>query len=100
LPTSGSYKNCEKCQFCTDSLYFKENTEFEIILKLRLDVNRKKQIAEYPFNSYVGKQINNYAQARGCMIKMEGRLIQIVTKEEFKKHLQDNVSCKVLRSLT
>ncbi len=36
-------KKCKECQFHMDSLTFKENTEYEVILsKLRLDVGRKK----------------------------------------------------------
>jgi hypothetical protein len=36
-------RNCKECQFCMDSLTFKENTEYEVILsKLRLDVERKQ----------------------------------------------------------
>ncbi len=36
-------KNCKEYQFLVDSLLFKENTEYEIILcKLRLDEGWKK----------------------------------------------------------
>jgi hypothetical protein len=36
-------RNCKECRFRMDSLSFKENTEYEIILsKLSLDVDRKK----------------------------------------------------------
>jgi hypothetical protein len=35
-------KNCKECQFQKNSLSFKENTEYEVILtKLKLDVERK-----------------------------------------------------------
>jgi hypothetical protein len=35
-------RNCKECQFRMDSLTFKENTEYEVILnKLHLDVERK-----------------------------------------------------------
>jgi hypothetical protein len=55
-----------------DSLSFKENTKYEIILsKLRLDVDRKKWVAGYPFNTLVERLILNYAQARGYMGRME-----------------------------
>jgi hypothetical protein len=38
--------NCKECQFRMDSLSFKENTEYEIILsKLKLDKERKKWVA-------------------------------------------------------
>jgi hypothetical protein len=47
-------RNCKECQFRMDSLTFKENTEYEIILnKLHLDVERKQWIAGYPFNTLV-----------------------------------------------
>ncbi len=47
-------KNCKECQFRTDSLSFKENAEYEVILsKLKLDVDRKKWVAGYPFNTMV-----------------------------------------------
>ncbi len=37
-----------------DSLTFKENAGYEVILsKLRLDVDRKKWVAGYPFNTMV-----------------------------------------------
>jgi hypothetical protein len=47
-------RNCKECRFLMDSLSFKENTEYEIILsKLRLNVDRKKWVARYPFNTMV-----------------------------------------------
>jgi hypothetical protein len=60
-----------------DSLTFKENMEYEVILsKLHLDVGRKQWIAGYPFNTLVEKLIDNYGQARGCMSRMEARLLK------------------------
>jgi hypothetical protein len=59
-------KNCKECQFCMEGLSFKENTEYEVILsKLRLDVDRRKWEAGYPFNMMVERLIDNYNQARG-----------------------------------
>jgi hypothetical protein len=44
-----------------DSLSY---TEYEIILsKLRLDVDRKKWVAGYPFNTLIECLIDNYNQA-------------------------------------
>jgi hypothetical protein len=60
------FSPCKECQFQMASLSFKENTEYEIILsKLKLDVNRKRWIAAYPFNMLVGQLIDNYSQAKG-----------------------------------
>jgi hypothetical protein len=54
-----------------DSLTFKENAEYEVILsKLQLDVERKKWIAGYPFNTMVERLSDNYNQARGYMSRM------------------------------
>ncbi len=75
-----------------DSLTFKENTEYEIILnKLHLDVERKQWIAGYPFNTLVEKLIDNYNQARGCMSRMETRLLKKRRIAEFNRQFQDNV---------
>jgi hypothetical protein len=39
-------KNCKECQFLMDSLSYKENTKYEIILsKLKLDEGRKRWVA-------------------------------------------------------
>jgi hypothetical protein len=58
-------KNCKEFQFHMDSLSFKENAEYKVILsKLRLDHDRKKWVDAYSFNTYVEKLIDNYLQAR------------------------------------
>jgi hypothetical protein len=70
-------RNCKEYQFRMDSLTFEENTEYEVILsKLHLDVERKQWIAGYPFNTLVEKLVDNYGQARGCMSRMETRLLK------------------------
>jgi hypothetical protein len=85
-------RNCKECQFRMDSLTFKENTEYEVILsKLHLDVERKQWIAGYPFNTLVEKLIDNYNQARGCMSRMEARLVKKGRIAEFNRQFQDNV---------
>jgi hypothetical protein len=86
-------RNCKECQFRMDSLTFKENTEYEVILsKLQLDVERKQWIAGYPFNTLVEKLIDNYGQARGCMSRMETRLLKKGRIAEFNRQFQDNVN--------
>ncbi len=45
-------RNCKECQFRMDSLTFKENSEYEVILsKLQMDMERKKWVVGYPFNT-------------------------------------------------
>jgi hypothetical protein len=94
-------RNCKECQFRMDSLTFKENTEYEIILnKLHLDVERKQWIAGYPFNTLVEKLIDNYNQARGCMSRMESRLLKKGRIAEFNRQFQDNVDRGVFRPIS
>jgi hypothetical protein len=93
-------RNCKECQFRMDSLTFKENAEYEVILsKLQLDVKRKKWVAGYPFNTLVEKLIDNYNQARGCMSRMEARLLKKGRLEEFNRQFQDNVDRRVFRPI-
>jgi hypothetical protein len=83
-----------------DSLNFKENTEYEIILgKLRLDVGRKKWVAGNPFNTMVERLIDNYNQARGYMSKMEARLLKPGRLDEFNRQFQDNVDRGVFKAI-
>ncbi len=84
-----------------DSLTFKENTEYEVILnKLHLDVERKQWIAGYPFNTSVEKLIDNYNQARGCMSRMEARLLKKGRIAEFNRQFQDNVNRGVFKPIS
>jgi hypothetical protein len=60
-----------------DSLLFKENAEYKIILiKLRLDIVWKKWVAGYLLITLLGWLIDNYSQARGYMSNMETRLVK------------------------
>ncbi len=94
-------RNCKECQFRMDSLTFKENMEYEVILsKLRLDVERKKWIAGYPFNTMVERLIDNYNQARGYMSMMEARLLKNKRLEEFNRQFQDNVDRGVFKPIS
>ncbi len=54
----------------------------------------------YPFNTFVGKLIDNYFQARGCMRKMEARLLKTGRLEEFNRQFQDNINGGVFKRLT
>jgi hypothetical protein len=67
-----------------DSLTFKENTKYEVILsKLKLDEGRKKWVAGYPFNTMIERLIDNYNQARRYMSKMQARLLKTGRLDEF-----------------
>jgi hypothetical protein len=94
-------RNCKECQFRMDSLTFKENTKYEVILnKLHLDVGREQWIAGYLFNTLVEKLIDNYNQARGCMSWMETRLLKKGRIAEFNQQFQDNVDRGVFKPIS
>jgi hypothetical protein len=83
-----------------DSLTFKENAEYEVILsKLQLDVERKRWVAGYPFNTMVENLIYNYNQARGCMSRMEARLLKKGRLDKFNQQFQDNVDLGVFKPI-
>jgi hypothetical protein len=84
-----------------DSLTFKENTEYEVILsKLRLDVDGKRWVAGYPFNTMIECLIDNYNQARGIMSKMEARLLRTGKLDKFNRQFQDNVDRVVFKAVS
>jgi hypothetical protein len=56
-----AYQNCRECKFRADSITFKENKEYEVILYgLHLDEEKKKWTASYPFCVSPWTLINNY----------------------------------------
>ncbi len=58
-------RNCRECKFRVDSISFKENKEYKVIInRLKMDVEKKKWIASYPFCVSPWVLINNYKQAR------------------------------------
>ncbi len=94
-------RNCKECQFRMDILSFKENTEYDIILsKLKLDVDKKKWVVGYTFNTLAGRLIDNYSQAKGYMSKVKARLLKMGRLEEFNRQFQDNVDRRAFRQLT
>jgi hypothetical protein len=58
-----------------ESLSFKENVEYEIIIsQLTPNNSRKKWIDAYTFTTLVEKLIDNYSQVIACIRRMEGSL--------------------------
>ncbi len=62
-------------------------------------MGRKHWIAGYPFNTLVEKLIDNYGQARGCMSRMETRLLKKGRIAEFNRQFQDNVNRGVFKPI-
>jgi hypothetical protein len=57
-------------------------------------------VAGYLFNMMVERLIENYTQARGCMGRMEARLVRTGRPNGFNQQFQDNVDWGVFRALT
>jgi hypothetical protein len=93
-------KNCKECQFRMDSLTFKENKEYEIILdNLKYDKEKKKFIASYPFCVSPSVLGDNFRQAKGIMFKQEQRLVKQKRLDEFNEQFHDAVNRGVFREL-
>jgi hypothetical protein len=94
-------RNCRECKFQADSISFKENKEYEVIINvLKLDVEKKKWTASYPFCVSPWVLIDNYKQARKCMETQERRLIRSRRLEEFNSKFYDTVERGVFRKLS
>ncbi len=93
-------KNWKECKFHMNSLSFKENTDYEVILsKPKLEEERKKGVPAYPFNTFGVKLIDNYSQARGCKTKMAARFMRTGRLEEFNRPFHNNVDRGVFKQL-
>jgi hypothetical protein len=94
-------RNCRECKFRADSISFKENKEYKVIINgLKLDVEKKKWTAFYPFCVSPRVLIDNYKQARKCMEAQERRLIRSRRLEEFNSQFYDTVERGVFRKLS
>src|SRR5450830_458158 len=94
-------RSCRECQFRADSISFKENKEYEVIVAgLKLDVEKKKWTASYPFCVSPWTLIDNYNQARGCMQAQEKRLVRTKRLAEFNEQFYQTVERGVFRKLT
>jgi hypothetical protein len=89
-------RNCRECKFWADSISFKENKEYEVIINgLKLDVEKKKWTASYPFCVSPWVLIDNNKQARKCIEAQEKRLIRSRRLEEFYDTMERGVFRKL-----
>jgi hypothetical protein len=92
---------CKECQFRADSLSFKENQEYQVILDgLKFDEKRRKWRASYPFCIPPSKLMDNYDQAYRCTLHQEKRLAKEGRTEEFNKQFYETVGRGVFRELS
>jgi hypothetical protein len=82
---------CKECQFRADSLSFKENQEYQVILDgLKFDEKRRKWMASYPFCIPPSKQMDNYDQVYRCTLHQEKRLAKEGRTEEWEEVCSGN----------
>jgi hypothetical protein len=77
---------CKECQFQADSLTFKENQEYQVILDgLKFAAKRKKWTATYPFCIPPSELMDNHDQVYRYTLYQEKRLAKEGRTEEFNK---------------
>jgi hypothetical protein len=92
---------CKECQFRADSLSFKENQEYQVILDgLKFDEKNKKWTASYPFCIPPSRLMDNYKQVYKLTLSQEKRLAKQGRTEEFNKQFYETVERGVFRELS
>ena len=92
---------CKECAFKAVHLSWQENQELKCIEEgLELDVEKKKWIAQYPFQGDPNVLVNNKPQAIAMLKNLEKRLISKGQMEEFNAQFQDTVQRGVFKLVT
>jgi len=92
---------CKECQFRADSLSFKENQEYQVILDgLKFDEKNRKWTASYPFCIPPSRLGDNYEQVYRLTLSQEKRLAKQGRTEEFNKQFYETVERGVFRELS
>jgi hypothetical protein len=92
---------CKECQFRADSLSFKENQEYQVILGgLKFDEKRRKWTASYPFCIPPSKLMDNFDQVYRWTLHQEKRLAKEGRTEEFNRQFYETVGRGVFREIS
>jgi hypothetical protein len=92
---------CKECKFRADSISFKENQEYQVILEgLSISEESGKWTAAYPFCVPPTDLKDNYEQVRGYTMSMEKRLNKQKRTDEFNKQFYDTVERGVFREIS
>jgi hypothetical protein len=92
---------CKECQFRADSLTFKENQEYQVILDgLKFDAERKKWTASYPFCIPPSELMDNHDQVYKYTLHQEKRLAKEGRTEEFNKQFYETVERDVFKEIS
>jgi hypothetical protein len=94
-------QTCKECKFRADSISFKENKEYKVIInEYQLGVGKKKWTAIYPFCVSGSTFTDNYRQARKYMETQKRQLIKLGRVEELNSEFCDTVERGVFWKLS
>ncbi len=92
---------CKECQFRADSLTFKENQEYQVILDgLKFDEEKRKWTASYPFCIPPSELMDNHEQVYKYTLFQEKRLAKEGRTGEFNKQFYETVERGVFKEIS
>jgi hypothetical protein len=96
-----SCRRCKECKFRTDSLTFKEDQEYQVILEgLKFDEECRRWRATYPFHIPPTTLRDNYQQVYKYTLAQEKRLAKQGRTEEFNTEFYKTVELGVFKEIT
>ncbi len=96
-----SCRKCKECKFRTDSLTFKEDQEYQVILEgLEFNKRRGRWRATYPFHIPPTTLKDNYQQVFKYTLAQEKRLAKQGRTEEFNAEFYKTVERGVFKEIT
>ncbi len=96
-----SCRKCKECKFRTDSLTFKEDQEYQVILEgLKFDEEHRRWRATYPFHIPPTTLRDNYQQVYKYTLAQEKRLAKQGRTEEFNTEFYKTVERGVFKEIT
>jgi hypothetical protein len=96
-----SCRRCKECKFRTDSLTFKEDQEYQVILEgLKFSRERGRWRATYPFHIPPSTLRDNYEQVFRYTLAQERRLAKQGRTEEFNEEFYKTVGRGVFKEIT
>jgi hypothetical protein len=91
---------CRECKFRVDSLSFKENQEYQVILdSLKFDEVKGKWMATYPFRIPPSTLKDNFEQVYRYTLPQERRLEKQERTEEFNSEFNKTMKRGVFREI-
>ncbi len=89
-----SCRKCKECKVRTDSLTFKEDQEYQVILEgLKFNAGRGRWSATYPFHIPPSTLKDNYEQVFRYTLAQEKRLAKQGRTQEFNEEFYKTLEC-------